>query len=87
VRTSIVLIDSTTAYPGYTTIGPDAADGIDAVVDHLLRVHDHSSVALIIGDTADANIDGREAGWLKAHARNRRSPGAVEPNSFTRIGG
>ena len=74
VRTPLVLIDSATAYPGYTTIGPAAADGIDAVVDHLLRVHDHPSVSLILGDTVDAGADGREAGWLKAHARNRRSP-------------
>ena len=54
VRTPIVLIDSATPYPGFTTIGPDAAEGIDAVVDHLLRVHDHPSVSLIIGDTVDA---------------------------------
>jgi LacI family transcriptional regulator len=87
VRTPIVLIDSATAYPGYTTIGPAAADGIDAVVDHLLRVHDHLSVSLIIGDTVDADTDGRESGWLRAHARNRRVPGAVEPAPFTRTGG
>jgi LacI family transcriptional regulator len=87
VWTPIVLIDSATAYPGYATIGPAAADGIDAVVDHLLRVHDHPSVSLIIGDTADVDTDGREAGWLKAHARNRRSPGAVERTPFTRQGG
>ncbi|HEY5785163.1 MAG TPA: LacI family DNA-binding transcriptional regulator [Microlunatus sp.] len=87
VRTPLVLIDSATAYPGYTTIGPAAADGIDAVVDHLLRVHDHPSVSLILGDTVDASTDGREAGWLMAHARNRRSPGVVEPAPFTRTGG
>jgi LacI family transcriptional regulator len=87
VRTPLVLIDSATPYPGYPTIGPAAADGIDAVVDHLLRVHDHPSVSMILGDTVDASTDGREAGWLKAHARNRRSPGAVEPAPFTRVGG
>jgi LacI family transcriptional regulator len=87
VRTPLVLIDSATANPGYTTIGPAAADGTEAVVDHLLRVHDHPSVSLILGDTVDASTDGREAGWLKAHARNRRSPGAVEPAPFTRVGG
>ena len=42
---------------------------------------------MIIGDTVDINIDGREAGWLKAHARNRRSPGVVERAPFTRVGG
>ena len=87
VRTPVVLIDSATAAPGYTTIGPAAADGLDAVVDHLLRVHDHPSVSLILGDTVDASTDGRESGWLMAHARNRRSPGVVEPAPFTRVGG
>lgn len=87
VRTPLVLIDSATAYPGHTTIGPAAADGIDAVVEHLLRVHDHPSVSLILGDTVDAGSDGRESGWLKAHARNRRSPGDIEPAPFTRLGG
>lgn len=87
VHTPVVLIDSATPAPGYTTIGPDAANGIAAAVDHLLRVHQHPSVSLIIGDTADAETDGRESGWLKAHARNRRPPGAVEPAPFTRVGG
>ncbi|HET9872711.1 MAG TPA: LacI family DNA-binding transcriptional regulator [Propionibacteriaceae bacterium] len=87
VRTPVVLIDSATVYPGYTTIGPDAAAGIGAVVEHLLRVHDHRSVSLIIGDTVDADTDGRESGWLMAHARNRRSPGVVESAPFTRVGG
>jgi LacI family transcriptional regulator len=87
VRTPVVLIDSAAPYPGHHTIGPDAADGIDTATDHLLRVHQHPSVSLIIGDTADIEIDGREAGWLKAHARNRRTPGVVERAPFTRVGG
>lgn len=87
VRTPVVLIDSATPYPGYTTIGPDDINGIDAVVDHLLRVHRHPSVSMIIGDTVDASTDGRETGWLQAHARNRRTPGTLEPAPFTRTGG
>jgi LacI family transcriptional regulator len=87
VLTPVVLIDSATASAVYPTIGPAAADGIDAVVDHLLRVHDHPSVSLILGDTVDASADGRESGWLMAHARNRRTPGAVSPAPFTRLGG
>lgn len=87
VRTPVVLIDSAASYPGHNTIGPDAADGIDTATDHLLCVHHHRTVSLIIGDTVDIEIDGREAGWLKAHARNRRSPGVVERAPFTRVGG
>jgi LacI family transcriptional regulator len=87
VDTPVVVIDAATAYPGYPAIGPEAAHGIDAVVDHLLAVHKHQSVSLIIGDTVTAQTDGREGGWLSAHARNRCSPGVVEPAPFTRVGG
>ena len=87
VRTPVVLIDSAAPYPGHLAIGPDAAAGIDAATDHLLRVHGHSSVSLVIGDTADLDSDGRETGWLRAHARNRRPPGTVERATFTRTGG
>ncbi len=44
-------------------------------------------MALVISDTTDADLDGRESGWRRAHARNRRSPGAVERAAFTRPGG
>jgi LacI family transcriptional regulator len=87
VHTPVVLIDSAAPYPGHTAIGPNASSGIDAAVDHLLRVHDHASVSLVIGDSAQAETDGRESGWLRAHARNRRTPGAIEPAPFTRVGG
>jgi len=87
VRTPVVLVDSAAPHPGHLTIGPDATAGIEAVTDHLLTVHDHASVALVIGDTTDVELDGRQSGWLRAHARNRRSPGAVERAPFTRTGG
>lgn len=87
VRIPVVLIDSAAPYPGHLTIGPDAAAGIFAATDHLLRVHQRPTVSLVIGDTADLDVDGREAGWLRAHARNRRPPGVVERAPFSRTGG
>jgi len=87
VDTPVVVIDAATPYPGYPALGPDSASGVDAIVDHLLRVHQHDSVSLILGDSVTAQTDGREAGWLAAHARNRRAPGLVEPAPFTRVGG
>ena len=57
VRTPVVLIDSAAPHPGHLTIGPDATAGIEAVTDHLLTVHDHASVALVIGDQAQAFED------------------------------
>lgn len=87
IRTPVVLIDSASPYPGYAALGSDNAAGIDVTVDHLLRVHEHRSVSMIIGDTADVDTDGRESGWLKAHARHQRRPGVIERAPFTRTGG
>lgn len=87
VRTPAVLIDATVPLSGYATIGPDSTGGVATAVEHLLRVHRHPSVALIIGDTVEAAIDGRESGWLAAHARNSSPPGPLERAAFTRQGG
>ncbi|MFT4295490.1 MAG: LacI family DNA-binding transcriptional regulator [Micropruina sp.] len=87
VRTPVVLIDSTVPFSGYATVGPDSAGGIAEAVDHLLGVHRHPSVALIIGDTVEAAIDGRESGWTAAHARAGRPLGPIERAAFTREGG
>lgn len=87
VRTSIVLIDSATAYPGFSTVGPAAAAGAAAAVEHLLTVHQHSRVALVIGDNADPATDGREAGWMQAHAASQRRLGPVDRTAFSRDGG
>lgn len=87
VRTPVVLIDCTAPLSGHATIGPDAAGGIAEAVDHLLRGHGHPAVALIIGDTVEAAIDGRESGWTAAHARAGRPLGPIERAAFTREGG
>jgi LacI family transcriptional regulator len=86
-RTPVVMIDAMAPFPGYTTVGVDAATGTARVVEHLLDVHGHESVALIIGDSADPAIDGRERGWTEAHARAGRRLGAIERPPFSRQGG
>ena len=87
VHIPIVLIDSASAFPGYATVGPAAAAGSAAAVEHLLVEHQHPSVALVIGENADAATDGREAGWMRAHAGNRRALGQIDRTAFTRAGG
>jgi LacI family transcriptional regulator len=86
-RLPIVLIDAAAPLPGHTTVGTDAAAGSARVVEHLMGVHGHTSVALIIGDSADPAIDGRERGWTEAHARAGRRLGVVERTPFSRRGG
>ena len=83
----VVLIDAASPLHGYTTIGPDGAAGTRRVVEHLMNVHGHPSVALIIGDSADPTVDGRERGWTEAHARAGRRLGALERTPFSRRGG
>ena len=87
VHIPIVLIDAAAAFPGYSTVGPAAAAGAAAGVEHLLTVHRRPSVALVIGDTADATTDGRETGWMQAHALAQRALGPVERTAFSREGG
>lgn len=86
-RLPVVLIDVASPLHGHTTVGPDAAAGSARVVDHLLTVHGHPSVALIIGHSADPGSDGRERGWIDAHARAGRRLGVVERTPFSRQGG
>ncbi len=82
-----MLIDVSSAQHAHTTVGPDATAGAARVVDHLLTVHGHDSVALVIGESADPVSDGRERGWIDAHARAGRRLGTVERTSFSRQGG
>lgn len=82
-----VVIDAAAPVPGYATVGPEAADGMAVAVGHLLSVHHHQSVALVIGESVDPEADRREAGWLRAHAEQGRTPGPVSRTAFTRDGG
>lgn len=87
LRTPVMLIDATTAFPGYSGVGADAVGGTVDVVDHLLTTHRHPSVAMIIGASVDPATDGRERGWTEAHARVGRKLGIRELGGFTRQGG
>nr|WP_255443465.1 substrate-binding domain-containing protein [Tessaracoccus sp. MC1679] len=83
----VVIIDSASPVPDCATVGPDAADGMAMAVGHLLRVHHHQSVSLIIGEYVTPEADGREEGWMRAHAGHEQHPGRVARTSFTRDGG
>ena len=83
----VVIIDAAAPVPGYATVGPDAADGMIMAVGHLLGLHGHRSVSLVIGDVAEPDTDGREAGWRQAHLSGGRPLGRVSRTAFTRDGG
>jgi LacI family transcriptional regulator len=83
----IVLINCVFAIPGYRTLGPDAVAGSRAVVEHLLMVHDHRSVAMITGETGVPEPEARESGWRDALRSHGRSDGVLIRTPFTRQGG
>ena len=83
----IVLINCPFAVPGYRTLGPDAVAGARAVVDHLLSVHGHHSVALITGEASVHEPEAREAGWRDALRSHGRPDGLLVRTAFTRAGG
>jgi LacI family transcriptional regulator len=86
-RMPVALLDAASPLPGHTTIGSDGAAGTSRVLDHLMEVHGHASVALVVGESADPTIDRRERAWAEAHARAGRRLGVVERTPFSRQGG
>jgi LacI family transcriptional regulator len=75
------------AVPGYCTLGPDAIAGGRPVVDHLLSVHGHRSVAFIAGETGVHEPEAREARWRDALRSPGRPEGLLMRTLFTRAGG
>ena len=82
-----MYIDCALPVPGRHTLGSDAFGGARQAVEHLLVVHDHPTVALVIGVGAGSTTDQREAGWQQALEDADRPPGPVVRVPFTRNGG
>ena len=74
------------AVPGYRKLGPDAIAGARPVVDHLLSVHGHRSVAFIAGETGVHEPEAREARWRDALRSDGRPDGLLVRTLFTRAG-
>jgi LacI family transcriptional regulator len=82
-----VFIDSTVAVPGYRALGPDAATGSWAAVEHLIATHGISTIALIIGPSGDPLPEPRERGWSAAFRAHDLPPGPIVRTTFSRHGG
>jgi LacI family transcriptional regulator len=83
----IVLIDCCTPLAGYTAVGPGSREGARALVDHLITLHGHQSVALIIGESGEPVPEPREQGWSDAFQAHDLPPGPIVRTSFTFRGG
>ncbi|SEQ63602.1 LacI family DNA-binding transcriptional regulator [Microlunatus flavus] len=86
-RRPTVLINVSAPFAGYAAVGSDARQGAYDLVDHLLGVHGHTSVALVIGESAERLPEPRERGFAEAFAAYGLPPGPVVRTEFSRIGG
>jgi LacI family transcriptional regulator, galactose operon repressor len=82
-----VLINCSTAFAGYAGVGPDSREGARVLVDHLITVHGHQSVALIIGESTEPIPDPREQGWSDAFQEHDLPPGPIVRTTFSLQGG
>jgi LacI family transcriptional regulator len=82
-----VLVNVSTPFPGYVAVGADARQGAYEVVEHLLGVHGHTSVALVIGESTERLPEPRERGFADAFAAHGLPPGPVVRTVFSRQGG
>jgi LacI family transcriptional regulator len=82
-----VLIDCATPFAGYTAVGPDSRDAARRLVDHLITVHGHQSIALIMGLPSGPVPEPREQGWSDAFRSHDLPPGPIVRTTFSRHGG
>jgi LacI family transcriptional regulator len=82
-----VLVNVSSSFPGYVAVGADARQGAYDVVEHLLLVHGHTSVALVIGESSERLPEPRERGFAEAFAVHGLPPGPVVRTVFSRQGG
>jgi LacI family transcriptional regulator len=82
-----VLINCSTPFRGYPAVGPASREGARALIDHLITVHGHQSVALIMGESSEPIPEPRERGWGDAFQAYELPPGPIVRTSFSRQGG
>jgi LacI family transcriptional regulator len=82
-----VVVNSPFPVPGVHALGPDTTQGAQLVVDHLLTVHGHRSVALVSGESGAGRPGSRELGWQQAVAASGAEPGPLVRVPFDRAGG
>jgi len=82
-----VMIDCATPFAGYTAVGADSRDGARRLVDHLITVHRHQSIALIMGLPSGPILEPREQGWSDAFRSHDLPPGPIVRTTFSRHGG
>jgi LacI family transcriptional regulator, galactose operon repressor len=68
-------------------VGPGSRQGARDLVEHLITVHGHQSIALIMGESSEPVPEPREQGWSDAFQAHDLPPGPIVRTSFSRQGG
>jgi LacI family transcriptional regulator len=85
--TPVVYLDCARPVRDHSTLTSDSQEGARVLVDHLLGVHRHTTVALLMGTHSQPWKDGREVGW-QAALDDAGAPGAPLVRApFSRRGG
>lgn len=82
----LVLLNQYDDMPDVHTVGVDLYEGARLGVGHLAE-HGHTSVGLLVGETADGMGDARYGGWRAAVRELGLTPGPVVQAYFTSGGG
>jgi LacI family transcriptional regulator len=83
----VVLLDATTAVPGFAGVGLDGAGAARLAVEHLTQVHGHRRIGLALGAVGEGVEDPRERGWREALRDAGLPAGPVARVPWTRDGG
>lgn len=82
-----VLIDCPGPVPERATVGPDAEQGMNDLVEHLAVVHGKRKIALILGEGGFGNPDPRETAWRRYQWSHRLDQGALIVTQWGTAGG
>jgi LacI family transcriptional regulator len=85
-KARIVWIDRGASVPGYSSIGSDSYHGASTAVEHLVRVHGHTSVGLLTG-VGNSTADPRELGWQDTLRAAGLDDGPIARVDWSREGG
>ncbi|MFZ1411779.1 MAG: LacI family DNA-binding transcriptional regulator [Micropruina sp.] len=83
----VVMIDAAHPVPGRRSLGSDHAQGAAMLVQHLIDVHQRSSIALVVGHGQSPKPDRREDGWKRTLMAAGLPLGPIARNAYTREGG
>lgn len=81
-----VIFDVDRKIPNAATVSTDYVSAVEMGMDHMFE-HDHTDIALLIGEASNGVSDGRIKGWYQAYKKRGLPAGHIEYTEFSRTGG